>query len=515
MKLSFSTSILLSILSPSVDAFHTSFVTPSCKVNIKPSRNFDRFINVRSTTLEPETISSPTPINGEHISPALSNTTGLASWDCDEEAVCDEVPACNEEKCRTSLDVRIHDTWYDLSGWRKAHPAGAHWIDWYDGRDATEVMDGFHTAKGREMYKRLPKSTEETTELLEKTTEKTTDIQRGFRELREKLENEGWWERDVGREVTLISIWGGLVLGAAAISTTAPFISTVLLGLSMTQAGWLGHDYIHGVDKFSMKFRNMAAVAGGLSATWWSDKHNKHHALTNEIGVDEDIATDPFLFPYVPDPENDHPLRKIQHWIFFIPFSALFALWRIDTMTATINAVETGRKDAKTELYCLLFHYAFLLSVFPITVWFPAIFLSGLLSALIVTPTHQNEEMFTEYVPDWVSAQFLSTRNAVTTNRFSEWIWGGMQYQLEHHLFPSMPRSKYPLLKPILTKFAEKYNIPGGYRESGEFEILKDNWLLYKKVAEADPIVGAPNSRGNGQLGAIDSGNTPAAGGFM
>ena len=123
--------------------------------------------------------------------------------------------------------------------------------------------------------------------------------------------------------------------------------------------------------------------------------------------------------------------------------------------------------------------------------------------------------MFTEYVPDWVSAQFLSTRNAVTTNRFSEWIWGGMQYQLEHHLFPSMPRSKYPLLKPILTKFAEKYNIPGGYRESGEFEILKDNWLLYKKVAEADPIVGAPNSRGNGQLGAIDSGNTPAAGGFL
>ena len=51
-------------------------------------------------------------------------------------------------------------------GWRKAHPAGAHWIDWYDGRDATEVMDGFHSAKGRAMYQRLPKSKEDVVQIL-------------------------------------------------------------------------------------------------------------------------------------------------------------------------------------------------------------------------------------------------------------------------------------------------------------------------------------------------------------
>jgi len=486
-----------SCLALSANAFHTPM-----KWTTKP--NFNRLVTLKSTTLEPET-----------KTPVLSNTTGLSSWQCDEEAVCVEVPACDEEQCRTSLDVRIHDTWYDLSGWRKAHPAGAHWIDWYDGRDATEVMDGFHSQKGREMYKRLPKSTEETAELLERTTAKTSDVQTGFRELREKLEKDGWWERDIGREVTLLSIWGALVIGAAATASAAPIVSIILLGLSMTNAGWLGHDYIHGVDKFSDRLRNFAAIAGGLGATWWSDKHNKHHALTNEIGVDEDLATDPFLYVFPPNPEDDSPLRKIQHYTFWISFSSLFALWRIDTMTATINAIELGRKDAKTELYCLLAHYAVLLTVFPVGVWLSAIFLSGLLSALIVTPTHQSEELFKGYVPDWVSAQFLSTRNAVTTNPFSEWIWGGMQYQLEHHLFPTMPRAKYPLLKPVLTKFAEDYNIPGGYRESGEWEILKDNWLLYKRVAEADADVNAPNSRGNGQLGAIDSSNSPASGGFL
>ena len=88
-----------------------------------------------------------------------------------------------------------------------------------------------------------------------------------------------------------------------------------------------------------------------------------------------------------------------------------------------------------------------------------------------------------------------------------------MQYQLEHHLFPSMPRSKYPELKPILQKFTEENNVPGGYRESGEFQILYDNWDLYRKVAESDPVPGAPYSRGNGQLGAIDLGMSPGAGG--
>ena len=152
----------------------------------------------------------------------------------------------------------------------------------------------------------------------------------------------------------------------------------------------------------------------------------------------------------------------------------------------------------------LLLHYAILLTVFPVGVWAPAILISGLMSALIVTPTHQSEDMFDDYQPDWVQAQFLSTRNAVMTNPFSEWLWGGMQYQLEHHLFPSMPRSKYPALRNILQDFAKKHNVEGGYRESDEFEILKMNWELYKRVAEADAVPGAISTKGKlGQVGAI------------
>jgi len=445
-----------------------------------------------------------------------TSTTIPQAYDCDEGGEeCVAVEACNEEGCRTSLDVRMHGVWYNLEGWRKAHPAGTHWIDWYDGRDATEVMDAFHSKKARNMYQRLPKTEPQTAVMLEEAVEPDSETTVNFRKLVKELEEDGWWERDVWHEVRLLSIWASCGLSAAFLAHSdlsgANYLATFLLSLFFTQSGWLGHDYVHGKDEWCDRFRQLTTAFAGLGVTWWSDKHNKHHALTNEIGVDEDIATDPFLYTWAPDPKHDSPLRKIQHLIFYIPFSALFALWRVDTLSVAVDAVEEKRKGAKEELFILMGHYAVMLSTFPLTVFLPSVLLSGLMSALIVTPTHQSEEMFEEYQPQWAEAQFRSTRSATTTNPFSEWIWGGMQYQLEHHLFPTMPRSKYPLLKPILSKFAADNNIPGGYRESGEFEILKMNWELYRDVANAEPKVGAPYSRGHGQLGAIINGNSPAA----
>ena len=284
------------------------------------------------------------------------------------------------------LHVRIHGEWFDLTGWRAAHPAGTHWIDYYAGRDATEVMDAFHSEKGRSMYKRLPKVKEDTAVMLDAIATPDSDIQMAFRKLRDDLEKDGWYERDMVHEFTQLGLWASCVVAAAATASSVPILSTGFLAMSMTAAGWLGHDYIHGVDKFANTMRSFSALAAGLAPTWWSDKHNKHHALTNEMGVDEDIATDPFLYQWAPDPANDSPLRKIQHLIFYIPFSFMFALWRLDSVKVGIEAIEQKRPDAKKEVYSLLIHYAVLLSVFPVNVWLPAIFVSGLISALIVTP---------------------------------------------------------------------------------------------------------------------------------
>ena len=209
------------------------------------------------------------PTTTENTPPIVANDLDDTSkmptaWECDEDAECVLVPACDDVNCRTSLDVRIHSQWYDLSGWRKAHPAGAHWIDWYDGRDATDVMDAFHSKKGREMYKRLPKSTEETAAVLDASVAPYSKTELNFRKLRDQLEEEGWWERDYIHEATLLAIWGSLVVGAAGTVESAPPLSTFLLALSMTNAGWLGHDYIHRIDPFSNFMRPFVAIPAGL-----------------------------------------------------------------------------------------------------------------------------------------------------------------------------------------------------------------------------------------------------------
>jgi fatty acid desaturase len=442
------------------------------------------------------------------VIPKVPTSNGYVINGKEEDAALQQVP---DMPLQNSLNVRIHGKWYDLTSWRKAHPAGGHWIDYYDGRDATEVMDAFHSEKGRAMYKRLPETADATVAQLQANVEPDSETQLAFRQLRLDLEAEGWWERDMVHEYMQLGLWASCVGLAAVTVSTVPFASMVALAISMTAAGWLGHDYIHGVDKFADKMRIFTPLASGLLPVWWSDKHNKHHALTNEMGVDEDIATDPFLYAYAPDPSQDSPLRKIQHYVFWIPFSFLFALWRFDSLKVGLDAIEQQRPNAKPEMYALLIHYSILLTLFPVAVWLPAVFMSGLISALIVTPTHQSEEMFEDYQPDWVTAQFLSTRNAVTTNPFSEWLWGGMQYQLEHHLFPSMPRNRYPKLRARLQEFAKKNKIPGGYRESGEWEILYMNWDLYRKVAQADAVPGAPFTQGNpGQQASIESSPSPA-----
>lgn len=192
---------------------------------------FSTVVEPTTTTTTSSSSSSIEIIEGEEKIPT--------AWECNEDAECVEIPACDEEVCRTSLDVRIHNTWYNLSGWRKAHPAGAHWIDWYDGRDATDVMDAFHSKKGREMYKRLPKSSDETIAVLEASVAPYSQTEINFRKLRDQLEADGWWDRDYVHEATLLGIWASLVVGAAVTAESAPPLSTFLLALSMTNAGWL------------------------------------------------------------------------------------------------------------------------------------------------------------------------------------------------------------------------------------------------------------------------------------
>ena len=243
-------------------------------------------------------------------------------------ATSPELPTTERQQVtKERLHVRIDDEWYDLTNWRMAHPAGAHWIDAYKDADATEVMYGFHSDKGMGMIKRLPRSKAPPVDV-----PAPVESSYAFRELRAKLVADGWYKPHWRGELQKLMPWAATLWIAKTLSMRsgglAAFGAIFAYAVSNTLSGWLSHDYVHGRSPFCMAMRGFGELVGGMSTTWWSMKHNMHHALTNEIGYDEDVALEPALYLWQPDPKNDSPMRKFQHIYWPIPFSVLFLYWR-------------------------------------------------------------------------------------------------------------------------------------------------------------------------------------------
>merc|ERR1712127_731739 len=122
-----------------------------------------------------------------------------------------------------------------------------------------------------------------------------------------------------------------------------------------------------------------------------------------------------------------------------------------------------------------------------------SILLSGLLEAVVVTQSHECEE----FVPagegpgSYVLEQFQATRDIDCPDPVTEYLFGGMQYQLTHHLFPTLPRYKYATLWPIVKQWATNNGLT--YKRTGIVDICKLHYkhLKEKANAEAEDIPGA------------------------
>ena len=126
--------------------------------------------------------------------------------------------------------------------------------------------------------------------------------------------------------------------------------------------------------------------------------------------------------------------------------------------------------------------------------WFGTVSLSGLITAIVVTATHQSEEIFfgdeaRKY--DFVESQFRSTRDAGLGNWFSRVVWGGMDWQLEHHLFPTMPRHHLAECNRRVRKFCKDYGVT--YHETtmwqGTLEVLEHLQDIANEVIEDFPAM--------------------------
>jgi len=242
-----------------------------------------------------------------------------------------------------------------------------------------------------------------------------------------------------------------------------------------TSIAMLAHEGSH--KSFSRSpFRNALLVHvlfpmfGGLGALYWREKHDRlHHGHPNVEGVDPDIKPFPFVSTRG-DHERSSPgqrwfQRNFQSWAFW-PMSLLMAVgMRRSSILFLVNYPKKNTRAWWLDAASIVVHYAGWIVV-PSLIWGPlvgiAVYASlwslvGVFLALVFAPAHIGLPIVTEQNHDWVH-QLETTRN-LRLPRVISFFFIGLDYQVEHHLFPKIPHHHLPRAAAITSAWCAKHGI--------------------------------------------------------
>ncbi|WP_435206251.1 fatty acid desaturase family protein [Micromonospora sp. bgisy143] len=262
-----------------------------------------------------------------------------------------------------------------------------------------------------------------------------------------------------------------------------------VLAVATTQVAFLGHDAGHRqMFRRRLPSELVGLVAGnaavGLSYGWWVDKHNRHHANPNHEDEDPDVGAGALVWTY----EQALGTRGFGRWLarrqayLFFPMLLLEGLnLHVASIRAIVGRGPDGRyatpmRHRAVEAMLLAAHtigYAgLLLAVMSPgkALLFAAVHqgLWGLYMGCAFAPNHKGMPMPTaEDELDFLRKQVLTSRN-VRGSRLVDTALGGLNYQIEHHLFPNMPRANLRRAQPIVRAYCAEQGIP--YAETGLVE---------------------------------------------
>ncbi|MEU4379387.1 fatty acid desaturase family protein [Micromonospora echinofusca] len=321
-------------------------------------------------------------------------------------------------------------------------------------------------------------------------------VRRGsdYAQLSRRISGAGLLERRPGRYVTRITLTLGVfAAGWAAVGLVgdswAQLLVAVFLAVATTQVAFLGHDAGHR-QMFRRRGPSEAIglltgnLAVGLSYGWWVDKHNRHHANPNHEDEDPDVGAGALVWTYEQAAATrgfGRRLARRQAWLFF-PMLLLegFAL-HVASVQAIVGRDSDGRfrtpmRHRRVEALLLVLHAvgylgALLLVMSPLkALLFVAVHqgLWGLYMGCSFAPNHKGMPMPTaDDDLDFLRKQVLTARN-VRGGRLVDVALGGLNYQIEHHLFPNMPRANLRRARPIVRAYCAEQGIP--YAETGLVE---------------------------------------------
>jgi fatty acid desaturase len=245
------------------------------------------------------------------------------------------------------------------------------------------------------------------------------------------------------------------------------------LAVMFTQVGFLGHDAGHRQILGSRKANYVIGVLHGnlgigLSYGWWVSKHNRHHAHPNQPGADPDVSLGALAFTS-DQADAGRGLGRLvfrfQAWLFF----PMLLLEAVALHVSSIRAVASRRTWYRAwETWLLVLHVA---------VYFTAVFLVlspvkagvfilvqqglfGLYLGSSFAPNHKGMPILdASDSSSFLRRQVLTSRN-VRGGWLTDLALGGLNYQIEHHLFPSMPRPSLRRSQRLIREFCQGRDLP-------------------------------------------------------
>jgi fatty acid desaturase len=288
----------------------------------------------------------------------------------------------------------------------------------------------------------------------------------------------GWYAARIGLNTVMLAAgWTAFFLLGDSWWQLA---TAVWLAVVFAQTAFLGHDAGHR-QIFRRRRANdlVGLVLGnlliGVSYDWWVGKHNRHHSNPNHEDLDPDVIIGTVAF--TPDQARarrglTRVMARYQAWLFF----PLLTLEAVHLHGASVKAVVRDTvRSRPLEALLLLAHLAgnltaLLLVLSPLRAAVFAIVQQGLFGLYLgcaFAPNHKGMPMLTEADKlDYLRRQVLTSRN-VRGSRLVDFALGGLNYQIEHHLFPSMPRPNLRRSQALIRGFCLQHGL--SYHESTAF----------------------------------------------
>ena len=308
-----------------------------------------------------------------------------------------------------------------------------------------------------------------------------------YTDLARRIRSEGLLDRSPWLYVTRVLVLAtGYALATTVLLTLGQtwwqLVVAVVFGVLFTQTAFLGHDAAHrqvfvSGKKNEWTSRIFGTLLVGLSYGWWMRKHSRHHANPNKVDADEDIRPGVLLFT----PEDAARRQGLKGWLTARQGWLFFPLLTLEGLALHVGAVQTvigdrGLKHRGSEAVFL----AVRLIGWPVLVlavlggWLGAAFLAvqlmvfGVYMGASFAPNHKGMPLVPRDTRiDFLSRQVLTSRN-IRGGRAVDWLMGGLNLQIEHHLFPSMPSSSLRRAQPIVRAYCAEQGVP--YTEAGLLE---------------------------------------------